>query len=151
MKARYWGRSRWRADTDVAGLRITVESFLQREETAEEELKFYLADRKGIRPPWTALRINRTGRGYDGFDCARFRTEECETHWRAVVEIPLLLLDADKVCFGFLHEWRTPAGSCCAENYPAGEFSREPRLHLDFFTPERLILLEWNSASTETE
>lgn len=145
------GRSRWRADTDVAGLRITVESFLQREETVEEELKFYLADRNGIRPPWATLRLNREGIGYDGFGCARFRTEECKTHWRAVVEIPLLMLDANAVCFGFLHEWHTPEGQRRRESCPAGDYSPEPRLHLDFFTPERLILLEWNSASTETE
>ena len=117
----------------------------------EEELKFFLADRNGIRPPWTALRLNRAGRGYDGFACARFRNEEFETYWRAVVEIPQLMLDGDAVCFGFLHIWCTRAGEHCAENYPEGEFPLESRLHLDFFTPERLVLLEWNSASTKTE
>lgn len=143
------GHCRWRADADDAILRITVESFLRQDETAEEELKFFLADRNGIRPPWTALRLNRAGSDYDGFACARFRNEEFETSWRAVVEIPQLMLDADAVCFGFLHIWCTRDGEHCAENYPAGEFPLEPRLHLDFFTPERLILLEWNVVGSE--
>ena len=140
------GSCRWRAETDAAALRLTVDCFTPRRDPAEE-LKFYLADRRGIRPPWTALRINRAGIGYDGFGCARFRTEEHETHWRATVEIPRLMLDAGTIGFGFLHEWRTPEGERRRESCPAGGSSPEPRLHLDFFSPERLFLLELDSPS----
>ena len=139
------GTVRWKVETDVKEVRIAVECLTGQDAVSEESLKFFLLDWKGERTPWMALRVNRRGESYDFFSCAQFCVEEHGTSWRAVLEIPRLMLDRDRIWFGFLHEWKTPDGTVHMERCPSGDFPEEPRLNLDFFVPERLLLLELTS------
>ena len=138
------GNCLWRAEKEKSLLRITVDCFIRKGSTPSGEcVRFFLLDRKGRRTPWTVLRLSRSGESCDSFRCAHLHSEEHETHWRAVLEIPRIALDDDSaVWFGFQHEWQMEDGSIRRENCPEGTGSMEARLNLDFFRPERLLLLE---------
>ena len=127
----------WKAEADVDT--VTFEIECRRGDTAKEEnetLALFLLDRNGEHAPWN---ISITGKNVrDNKDAAQITVRHQNGVMFITAKIPRALLDGDDFRFGIRHSWTDAQGSR-SEDYPPGIYSTEPRLNLEFFTPDRTI------------